>query len=50
MKFVIKHHDGAIDMAEDVRDSSNNEVAKLAKSIISTQRAEIEYMKELLKQ
>jgi len=38
----------AIDMAEDVADSTNKEVAKLAKSIISTQSAEIEYMKELL--
>ena len=48
LEGMIKHHEGAIDMAEDVEDSTNKEVAKLAKSIISTQRAEIEYMKELL--
>lgn len=48
LEGMIKHHEGAIDMAEDVADSTNKEVAKLAKSIISTQRAEIEYMKELL--
>jgi len=50
LEGMIKHHEGAIDMAEDVKDSTNQEVAKLAKSIISSQRAEIEYMKELLKQ
>jgi uncharacterized protein (DUF305 family) len=48
LEGMIKHHEGAIDMAEDVEDSTNNEVGKLAKSIISTQGAEIEYMKELL--
>jgi len=48
LEGMIKHHEGAIDMAEDIEDSTNKEVAKLAKSIISTQRAEIEYMKELL--
>jgi len=48
LEGMIKHHEGAIDMAEDVADSTNKEVAKLAKSIISTQSAEIEYMKELL--
>jgi len=50
LEGMIKHHEGAIEMAEDVKDSTNQEVAKLAKYIISSQRAEIEYMKELLKQ
>jgi uncharacterized protein (DUF305 family) len=35
-------------MADDVDDSKNPEVAKLAQSILITQRAEIELMKELL--
>ncbi len=49
LEGMIKHHEGAIEMADDVVDSKNVEVSQLAKSIIATQRAEIEYMKELLK-
>jgi len=47
---MIKHHEGAIEMAQMVVDSQNQRAAKLGKSIIETQRAEIERMKELLKQ
>jgi uncharacterized protein (DUF305 family) len=45
---MIKHHEGAIDMAEMVIDSKNSEVAALAKAIIEAQRKEISKMKELL--
>ena len=48
LEGMIKHHEGAIDMAEMVTDSKNSEVATLAKGIIDTQRAEIEKMKALL--
>lgn len=48
LEGMIKHHDGAIDMAEMVIDSKNSEVAALAKAIIEAQRKEISKMKELL--
>jgi uncharacterized protein (DUF305 family) len=48
LEGMIRHHEGAIDMANDVDDSKNPDVAKLAQSILITQRAEIELMKELL--
>lgn len=48
LEGMIKHHEGAIDMAGMIDDSSNTEVAQLGKNIISTQRAEIALMKELL--
>ncbi len=46
---MIKHHEGAIDMAQMVTDSRNQEVSTLANQIIKAQKAEIELMKELLK-
>ena len=45
---MIAHHEGAISMARDVVDSTNSDVAEMAASVIETQTAEIEYMKELL--
>ena len=48
LEGMIKHHQGAIDMAEMVIDSKNSEVAALAKAIVEAQRAEISKMKELL--
>lgn len=45
---MIKHHEGAIAMAENVIDSENQEVVELAKAIIKAQRAEISQMRELL--
>ena len=48
LEGMIKHHEGAIDMAEMVVDSKNSEVAALANSIITAQRAEISRMKEML--
>jgi uncharacterized protein (DUF305 family) len=46
---MVKHHEGAIDMAQMVTDSRNQEVSTLANQIIKAQKAEIELMKELLK-
>jgi uncharacterized protein (DUF305 family) len=48
LEGMIKHHEGAIDMAEMIDDSKNVEVAALGKAIISTQKSEIELMKSLL--
>jgi uncharacterized protein (DUF305 family) len=48
LEGMIKHHEGAIDMAEMVIDSKKAEVAALANAIIEAQRAEIATMKELL--
>ena len=45
---MIKHHQGAIDMAEPVLSSNNPDVAALAESIIQTQQAEITAMQNLL--
>lgn len=48
LEGMIKHHEGAIIMARMVEESKNAEVAALAKSIIETQKTEIEKMKDLL--
>lgn len=49
LEGMIKHHEGALDMAEMIQDSKNPTVLALGRSITETQKAEIEYMKELLK-
>ena len=48
LEGMIKHHEGAIEMAADVIDSKSAEVAELAKAIIAAQEAEIARMRELL--
>lgn len=48
LEGMIKHHQGAIEMAEMVVDSSNNRAAKLGRSIIKEQKAEIAKMQEML--
>jgi uncharacterized protein (DUF305 family) len=48
LEGMIKHHEGAIEMAEMVVDSTNQEVSTLANAIIATQKEEIQSMKELL--
>lgn len=45
---MIKHHQGAIDMADEVKNSDNEVVSNLSRSIISTQRDEIQLMEDLL--
>ena len=47
-EFMILHHEGAIDMAEDVVDSKDPRVAALAAAIIKTQAEEIAQMKAFL--
>jgi len=47
-EFMILHHEGAIDMAEDVADSQDPRVAALAAAIIETQAAEIAEMEAFL--
>ena len=49
LKGMIEHHKGAIQMAEMVVGSANSTVSDLAKSIISSQTAEIDFMETLLK-
>lgn len=49
LESMIKHHEGAIDMAGMIDDSKNQEVSDLGKAIIDAQSAEIKVMQELLK-
>ena len=48
LKGMIKHHKGAIKMAQAVATSTNKDVADLSASIINAQQLEISAMKELL--
>lgn len=49
LEMMVRHHEGAIEMADDVKaDSSNAEVIALADAIIAGQQAEIDEMKALL--
>ena len=50
LEGMIKHHLGAIVMAEDVKGSANSEVRDLATAIISTQEREIAKMRSMLDQ
>jgi uncharacterized protein (DUF305 family) len=46
---MIAHHEGALDMVEMIKDSTNAEVKALAEDIVKNQSAEIQAMKALLK-
>jgi len=48
LEGMIKHHQGAVMMASGVQDSTNAEVAELARAIIAAQEEEIRAMEELL--
>ncbi len=49
LEGMIEHHEGAIDMADDVIDDGDNAaVRELADTIIVTQQAEIDLMRDLL--
>ena len=48
LEAMIKHHEGAIEMAQMIIDSSNPEVKAFADSMIRSQAEQIEYMKTLL--
>ena len=45
---MIKHHQGAIQMAEMIINSANQEAALLGKAIVESQSAEISKMRQLL--
>ena len=49
-EFIILHHEGAIEMAEQVVNSQEPRVKSLASEIIETQNKEITRLKELLPQ
>jgi uncharacterized protein (DUF305 family) len=49
LKGMIAHHEGAIHMAYMIKDTTNSEVKQLYTNIVTSQSAEIETMKELLK-
>ena len=46
---MIAHHEGALDMVDMIKNSTNSEVSTLAANIVKSQSAEIEAMKALLK-
>jgi uncharacterized protein (DUF305 family) len=48
LEGMILHHEGAIEMTQMVVGSNNQEVKELADSIIKSQTAQIEQMKQLL--
>ena len=48
LEGMIKHHQGAIQMADMIIDSVNEEAALLGKNIVDSQSAEIERMRQLL--
>lgn len=49
LEGMIEHHEGAIDMAQDVLDDGeSNEVAELADTIVTTQQDEIDLMRDLI--
>jgi uncharacterized protein (DUF305 family) len=49
LAMMIEHHEGAIEMAEEVQDAGNNaDVLALAEEIVTAQRQEIDEMNALL--
>ena len=48
LEAMIEHHEGAVVMAKDFLDTSNQAVADLLESVIAGQNAEIEAMRKLL--
>ena len=46
---MIAHHEGAIDMVDMIKNSTNTEAKALSAEIVRSQSAEIEAMKALLK-
>ena len=48
LEGMIGHHEGALQMAKMIENSSNAEVKTLAANIVSSQSAEIEKMKQML--
>jgi len=48
LELMIGHHEGAIEMAQDIKGNKNSEVKTLSDAIISSQTAEITEMKTLI--
>ena len=48
LQGMIKHHQGAIEMAQKVATSNNKDVVNLSTAIIAAQKLEIDTMNELL--
>lgn len=48
LEGMIEHHEGAIQMARMITNSSNAEAKKLGEDIVTSQTAEIEQMKQML--
>jgi uncharacterized protein (DUF305 family) len=48
LEGMIKHHQGAIEMADIILDSANLDAATLGKNIVESQSAEIARMRDLL--
>jgi len=48
LEAMIKHHEGAIAMAQMILNSSNPEVKAFADSMVRSQAEQIDYMKTLL--
>ena len=49
LKGMIAHHEGAIHMTLMIKDSNNDEVRALGKSIVTSQTSQIETMQRMLK-
>lgn len=49
LEGMIKHHQGAIEMADMILDSMNQQAVSLGKSIVESQNAEIARMRQLLR-
>lgn len=49
LRSMIAHHEGAIDMVDMIKNSTNTEAKALSAEIVRSQSAEIEAMKALLK-
>ena len=48
LEGMIRHHEGAISMAQMILNSNNDEVKALGEAIVSSQTEQISYMQELL--
>ncbi|MGB3696240.1 MAG: DUF305 domain-containing protein [Gordonia sp. (in: high G+C Gram-positive bacteria)] len=49
LKQMIEHHEGAVDMAEEeIADGKNADAIEMARSIVDSQRKEIDQMKQML--
>ena len=51
LEGMVKHHEGAVEMAQtEISDGENPDAIKLAEAIVTSQQQEITVMKDLLTQ